>query len=389
MTMAGLRRAGTLAAALLLLGGATDEAPQPVAPLEGAGWELAWSDEFDGDSLDRTKWAPEVSCWGGGNAERQCYTDRPENIAVEGGMLLLKARKERFTGPARPPEIAEKRNPDILQFYTSGKVRTRGLHAWRYGRIEIRAKVPPGQGAWPAVWMMPAHDIYGPWPLSGEIDILEAVNIGAKCKVCEGGKGENRTISALHFGDLAPKNRFVDHRNALPDLALPSDDFHVYAVEWGEGLIRSWNEGWIDAPQRVGAMIAPLIGADTDEVISADSTSVNLYKLIVAALRLDPSRKVVVSEAGNFPTDLQIAEGAVQAVAGAELRVVERGALAEAMGDDTWEQLLRWQMTVNAAFAGGSVTAALINLGALIAVSMARSALSQLALARSPAGYHG
>ena len=104
---------------------------------------------------------------------------------------------------------------------------------------------------------------------------------------------------------------------------------------WGQRLIRSWNEGWIDAPQRVGAMIAPLIGADTDEVISADSTSVNLYKLIVAALRLDPSRKVVVSEAGNFPTDLQIAEGAVQAVAGAELRVVERGALAEAMGDDT------------------------------------------------------
>lgn len=238
MTMAGLRRAGTLAAALLLLGGATHEAPQQVAPLDGAGWELAWSDEFDGDSLDRTKWAPEVSCWGGGNAERQCYTDRPENIAVEGGMLLLKARKERFTGPARPPEIAEKPNPNILQFYTSGKVRTRGLHAWRYGRIEVRAKVPPGQGTWPAVWMMPAEDIYGPWPLSGEIDILEAVNIGAKCKVCEGGKGENRTISALHFGELAPKNRLVDHRNTFPDLALPSDDFHVYAVEWGEGLIR-------------------------------------------------------------------------------------------------------------------------------------------------------
>jgi beta-glucanase (GH16 family) len=239
MTMAGLRRAGTLAAALLLSGGATDAAPpQPVAPLDGAGWEMVWADEFDGDSLDRTKWAPEVSCWGGGNAERQCYTDRPENIAVEGGTLLLKARKERFTGPARPPEIAEPRNPDILQFYTSGKVRTRGLHAWRYGRIEVRAKVPPGQGTWPAVWMMPEEDLYGPWPLSGEIDILEAVNIGAKCKTCEGGRGENRTISALHFGQLAPKNRFVDHRNALPDLALPSEDFHVYAVEWGEGLIR-------------------------------------------------------------------------------------------------------------------------------------------------------
>ena len=104
---------------------------------------------------------------------------------------------------------------------------------------------------------------------------------------------------------------------------------------WGQRLIRSWNEGWIDAPQRVGAMIAPLIGAEADEVISADSTSVNLYKLIVAALRLNPSRNVVVSEAGNFPTDLHIAEGAVAAVAGAELRVVERGALADALGDDT------------------------------------------------------
>ena len=104
---------------------------------------------------------------------------------------------------------------------------------------------------------------------------------------------------------------------------------------WGQRLIRSWNEGWIDAPQRVGAMIAPLIGADADEVIVADSTSVNLYKLIVAALRLDPSRNVVVSEAGNFPTDLHVGEGAVAAVPGAVLRVVERGALAEALGADT------------------------------------------------------
>jgi kynureninase len=109
----------------------------------------------------------------------------------------------------------------------------------------------------------------------------------------------------------------------------------VMEQAWGQRLIRSWNEGWIDAPQRVGAMIAPLIGADADEVIAADSTSVNLYKLIVAALRLDPSRNVVVSEAGNFPTDLHIAEGAVGAVAGARLKVVERGALAEALGDDT------------------------------------------------------
>lgn len=237
MAIAGLLKAVTLTAALLLAGASPDD-PATTAPLEGAGWELVWADEFSGNSLDRSKWAPEVSCWGGGNAERQCYTDRPTNIAVEGGMLLLKARKERFTGPARPPEIAERPNPRQTQPYTSGKVRTRGLHAWRYGRIEVRAKVPPGQGTWPAVWMMPAGDVYGPWPLSGEIDILEAVNIGAKCKVCAGGRGENRTISALHFGNLAPNNRFVDSRTALPTHALPSDDFHVYSVEWGEGLIR-------------------------------------------------------------------------------------------------------------------------------------------------------
>ena len=115
-------------------------------------------------------------------------------------------------------------------------------------------------------------------------------------------------------------------------LAATSD---LVTRQWGERLIRSWNEGWIDAPQRVGAMIAPLIGADADEVIAADSTSVNLYKLIVAALRLDPARNVVVSEAGNFPTDLHVAEGAVASVADARLEVVERGALAGALGSDT------------------------------------------------------
>ena len=136
---------------------------------------------------------------------------------------------------------------------------------------------------------------------------------------------------------MCPDNVIYLDGNSLGQLPLVTVDASAQAIKaaWGQRLIRGWNEGWIDAPQRVGAMIAPLIGAAADEVISADSTSVNLYKLIVAALRLDPSRKVVVSEAGNFPTDLQIAEGAVQAVAGAELRVVERDALAEALGDDT------------------------------------------------------
>ena len=105
--------------------------------------------------------------------------------------------------------------------------------------------------------------------------------------------------------------------------------------QWGDRLIRSWNEGWIEAPQRIGGKIAQLIGAHPDEVIVADSTSVNLFKLLVAALRHDPARHTIVSETGNFPTDLHIAEGATGCVPGARLNAVARGDLAAAIDHDT------------------------------------------------------
>jgi kynureninase len=105
--------------------------------------------------------------------------------------------------------------------------------------------------------------------------------------------------------------------------------------QWGDRLIRSWNEGWIDAPVRLGAKLAPLLGAAPQEVIVGDTTSANLFKALVAALRIDPERRVVVSELGNFPTDLHIAEGAVACVPGATLRAVPRADLAAALGPDT------------------------------------------------------
>jgi kynureninase len=87
--------------------------------------------------------------------------------------------------------------------------------------------------------------------------------------------------------------------------------------QWGVDLIRSWNtHGWIEAPRRVGARIAPLIGAKPDEVVVADSTSVNLYKLVSGALALRPDRSVIVAEPGNFPTDLHILQGIVAASGG-------------------------------------------------------------------------
>ena len=105
-------------------------------------------------------------------------------------------------------------------------------------------------------------------------------------------------------------------------------------AEWGRGLIRSWNSaGWIDLPSHVGAKIAALIGAAPDEVIAADSTSVNLFKLAAGALALRPGRKVILSEPGNFPSDLYILQGLAQVLPGVELRLVEPGGLPDALDD--------------------------------------------------------
>lgn len=120
---------------------------------------------------------------------------------------------------------------------------------------------------------------------------------------------------------------------ALP-AATPARMAEVVRGEWGEGLIRSWNSaGWIDLPQRVGAKIAPLIGAAPHEVIAADSTSVNLFKLIAAALAMRPGRKVILSEPGNFPTDLYMIAG-LEAQGLAERRLAGREHIAGALDED-------------------------------------------------------
>ena len=120
---------------------------------------------------------------------------------------------------------------------------------------------------------------------------------------------------------------------ALP-LGTASRLGEVIRKEWGEGLVRSWNSAdWIGLPRKIGAMIAPLIGAPADEVIACDSTSVNLYKLIAAALMMRPGRKVVLSEPGNFPTDLYMLAG-LEAQGLAERRLVARDELEAALDED-------------------------------------------------------
>src|SRR3977135_3765120 len=107
----------------------------------------------------------------------------------------------------------------------------------------------------------------------------------------------------------------------------------VIAEEWGSGLIRSWNAAhWIEAPTRIGDKIARLIGAKTGEVIVADSTSVNLFKLLAGALRVQPGRHFILTEASNFPTDLYVAQGLIDFLGGNHaLRVVERSEIERSL----------------------------------------------------------
>ena len=122
---------------------------------------------------------------------------------------------------------------------------------------------------------------------------------------------------------------------ALP-VATPARLAELMVREWGEGLIASWNRhGWIDLPRRVGDKIARLVGAGPGEVLVGDSTSVNLFKLLGAALAMRAGRRVIVSERGNFPTDLYVAEGLAALLGGRhELRLVGAEGLAEAIDED-------------------------------------------------------
>ncbi len=241
MTMKTARHGAAVLAAtgLMFLAHADLALAQDAIASSAAGdWTLVWSDEFDGDRLDETKWAYAADCGGGGNDERQCYDVSAETVSVGGGVLKLTAIKRKTTGLANP--WAGPTGPMKTGDYASGKILTQGKVSWRYGRIEARAKVPGGQGVWPAIWMMPDFSTYGGWPRSGEIDILEAVNLGAPCGECEGGR-ENRVFGTIHFaGDETGSHSQRSTGTLMP---VSDDGFHVYAVEWSAEAITWFVDG--------------------------------------------------------------------------------------------------------------------------------------------------
>ncbi|MEN0039089.1 MAG: family 16 glycosylhydrolase [Cellvibrio sp.] len=252
-------------------------APSSVAPSSTAAsssapaapeWKLVWSDEFDGTTIDTGKWGFERNCWGGGNEEQQCYTDRPVNSYVGDGVLTIVAQREDFTGS----DNAEGEGTGVKTLpYTSARLRTKNIKEWTFGRFEIRAKLPFGQGTWPAIWMLPTNSPYGVWASSGEIDIMEAVNLKV---VTNGSAPEANVHGTLHYGRNWPGNVNAGAAYALPNNANPADDFHTYAVEWEEGEIRWYVDdvhfatqtkaGWYGQYMKDGVLTDAPVGAPFD-----------------------------------------------------------------------------------------------------------------------------
>jgi beta-glucanase (GH16 family) len=185
-------------------------APTPTPDWVRPGWELVWSDEFDGTEINSEYWTHEVGGDGWGNGENQYYTDAPTNSFIEDGNLVIEAVEENFSG----------------KLWTSARLSSQEKVAVQYGRVEARARIPVGQGLWPAFWMLGTDIDEVGWPFAGEIDIME--NIGSEPNIIHG---------TVHGPGYFGANG-VGNAKTLPAGERYTDNFHVFAIEWEEDEIR-------------------------------------------------------------------------------------------------------------------------------------------------------
>ena len=182
-------------------------------------WELVWADEFDGEEIDESKWNKLRWRPGWVNNEQQAYTDRDINLYLDDGNLVIQGFIEPgyygtdYTGTAY--------NSD----YTSGRMNTDDKVSWTYGRFDIRAKLPKGKGAWPAIWMLGENISTVGWPNCGEIDIMEHV-----------GFDDGRIHASIHTEDYNHMNNTQKSGSTFIETA--TDSFHIYSLEWSSTYLR-------------------------------------------------------------------------------------------------------------------------------------------------------
>ena len=190
--------------------------------MEGENWELVWSDEFDGEGLpDTSKWSYNIGNWGWGNNEPQYYTEgRMENARQENGTLIIEAHQE-----------------DQGQPWTSARLTTQGKHAFKYGKVEFRAKVPPGRGTWAAGWLLgESYRDEISWPYCGEIDVLE----------CVGYEIDDSTGTGLNHSTCHTRAYYFKQGNQIgAEIEVDSmyQKFHDYTIEWHPDRIDAYLDG--------------------------------------------------------------------------------------------------------------------------------------------------
>lgn len=172
------------------------------------GMRLIWRDEFDGEKLGPS-WAYEIGGHGWGNNELEYYQE--DNTAVREGYLIITARKENKEGKA----------------YTSSRLITKGKKEFQYGRVDIRAMLPKGQGIWPALWMLGNNISIVDWPACGEIDIMEMI----------GGVGKDNTLHGTAHWDNGGTHASNGGSTQLTDGKIFADEFHVFSILWDSASI--------------------------------------------------------------------------------------------------------------------------------------------------------
>lgn len=177
-------------------------------PTSYPGFNLVWSDEFDGTALNTANWTFEMgdgcpgNC-GWGNNELQYY--REDNTSIVDGNLVITAKKQSFGS----------------REYTSSRIVTKGKKQFKFGRIDIRAALPKGQGIWPALWMLGSNIDAVNWPACGEIDIMEYT-----------GNLTNRVLGTVHYGANVGQHQYTSQAKYLDGNANFHDEFHVFSLNW-------------------------------------------------------------------------------------------------------------------------------------------------------------